>query len=114
MFELDLSSIKESLALFKESIGLLKSAKDLLPESHSKSAAEKSLIAAESAAQIAEANIAKAFGYPLCHCSFPPGIMTLVSAGSRRDLYHCPKCNEDFFVGGKLSGKPVISNARES
>ncbi len=110
--DIDFDQLKIGLQLFKESIGLIKDVKDTLPESPQKEAASKSLIAAEAATQIAEANIAKAFGYPLCHCSFPPGIMTGISYGSRQDLYKCPKCNKEYLVGGKQTGKRYITDAR--
>ena len=65
MMDIDFDQLKIGLQLFKESIGLIKDVKDTLPESPQKEAASKSLIAAEVATQIAEANIAKAFGYLL-------------------------------------------------
>ncbi|MGH8565262.1 MAG: hypothetical protein ACREXW_14715 [Gammaproteobacteria bacterium] len=110
--DMDFESLKNALQLFKESIGLVKTIKDALPDSPKKEAASKSLIAAQTAAEIAEANMAKALGFPLCQCSFPPGIMTLVSAGGHQDLYKCPKCEKDYLVKGKRTGNQIIVNAR--
>lgn len=106
--DIDFDQLKIGLQLFKESIGLIKDVKDTLPESPQKEAASKSLIAAEAATQIAEANIAKAFGYPLCHCSFPPGIMISFFHGERQDGYKCSKCNKKYLVRGKNTGKIVL------
>lgn len=109
--DIDFDQIKLGLQLFKESIGLVKDVKDALPESPKKEAATKSLIAAEDAIRIAEANIAKAFGYPLCHCSFPPGIMLLVASASYKDRYRCPNCNKEYHLEGKRSGNRYLVEA---
>jgi hypothetical protein len=107
--DFDMEQLKIGFQLFKESLGLVKAVKDILPNSPQKEAVNKSLIAAEKAVQIAEANIAKAFNFPLCQCSFPPGIMTMVSCGSHQDLYKCPKCNNEYLVRGKREGKIFIT-----
>jgi hypothetical protein len=78
---------KVSFELFKESIGLARRAKDSLPEGAEKKAVEKSLEEAESKSQIAEAQIARALGYELCQCTWPPQIMLRVG----EDL-QCPRC----------------------
>ena len=107
--EFDMEQLKIGLQLFKESLSLVKAVKDILPSSPKKEAATKSLIAAEKAVEIAEANIAKAFNFPLCQCSFPPGIMTMLSSGSHQDLYKCPKCKKEYLVRGKRTGKIFIT-----
>jgi hypothetical protein len=51
---------------------------------------------ADKAAGIAQAEVAKALGYELCKCEFPPTPMLTVgvmAAGSRTGpVYECPKC----------------------
>jgi hypothetical protein len=55
---------------------------------------------AETAAKVAEAEIAKAFGYELCKCDFPPTAMltvgyhiaTLERHKTGDPVYECPKC----------------------
>jgi hypothetical protein len=107
--DFDLEQLKIGFQLLKESLGLAKAVKDILPNSPQKEAADKSLIAAEKAVEIAEANIAKAFNFPLCQCTFPPGIMTMLSSGSHQDLYKCPKCKKEYLVRGKRTGKIFIT-----
>jgi hypothetical protein len=51
---------------------------------------------ASSATAIAEAEVAKALGFHLCKCEFPPTPMLTVGSTSRGDMsgavYECPKC----------------------
>ena len=112
--DLDLEQIKSALQLFKESIGLVKAVKDALPESPKKEAASKSLIAAETAAQLAEVSIAKALEYPLCKCTFPPGIIRMLSCGGYQDRYKCPKCDTEYLVKDKHAGKMIITGVPKS
>lgn len=93
-----MESIKLGLTLFSEALGLVKKAKDVLPESKDKEAIEKSLEEADQAVHVAEAQIAKALGYNLCKCTFPPQIM--LSNGYKESNYTheeefiCPKCKK--------------------
>lgn len=63
---------------------------------------ERAMVEADKAAKVAEAHIAKALGYPLCHCQFPPvamltvGQLQLRQAGGRfsiRPVHECPTCH---------------------
>jgi hypothetical protein len=112
--DFDMEQLKIGFQLLKESLGLAKAVKDILPNTPQKEAVDKSLIAAEKAVEIAEANIAKAFNFPLCQCSFPPGIMTMLSSGSHQDLYKCPKCKKEYLVRGKQTGKIFITGVSSS
>jgi hypothetical protein len=54
---------------------------------------------AETAAKIAEAQIAKALGYQLCHCTFPPTAMLTVGysmrvgpEGRAPQVFECSRC----------------------
>ncbi|WP_271896156.1 hypothetical protein [Candidatus Phyllobacterium onerii] len=49
---------------------------------------------------IAEAQIARALGYELCKCQFPPTVMLTVGHSNARGnkpgpIYECPKCGYD-------------------
>ena len=65
-----------------------------------KKAIDNALTVASSTAAIAEAELAKAFGYELCKCDFPPTPMRTVgymtsNHGNHRigdPVYECPKC----------------------
>ncbi len=59
---------------------------------------DEALDKAEKAAKIAEAEVAKALGYELCKCEFPPIPMVTVGQMEQRGankagpVYECPKC----------------------
>ncbi|MGE4062725.1 MAG: hypothetical protein AB7E79_05100 [Rhodospirillaceae bacterium] len=62
-------------------------------------AADEALQQAEVAAKVAEAQLAKALGYQLCHCAFPPTAMLTVGARRPRGgepriepVFECPAC----------------------
>ena len=74
-------------------IALLREAKDVLPDGPKRTSLEQSLEQAEKNSKLAEAQIAKALGYMLCRCAFPPQIM--LKTGSSRahgDHFQCPSC----------------------
>ena len=81
------SEMKVAFDLFGKAIGLAKDAKDLLPGGDKKSSVEKTLDEAERASKLAEAQLAKALGYELCECTFPPQIMLRVG-----EEIQCPNC----------------------
>src|SRR6476660_3905238 len=57
---------------------------------------DRALDEAEKASKVAEAQVAKALGYQLCHCAFPPTAMLTVGStlGRRREpkapVHECP------------------------
>lgn len=72
--------------------------KDSFPDSDEKEQLEEQLIAAESAKETAEAQLAQALGYKLCQCTFPPQIMLSIGYKeinySMREVFECPKCDK--------------------
>ncbi|MET3299667.1 hypothetical protein [Bradyrhizobium diazoefficiens] len=66
---------------------------------------------ATKAAAIAEAEVAKALGYQLCKCEFPPTPMLTVgntSRGGPAAVYECPKCKYNTaapYTFNRLPGK---------
>jgi hypothetical protein len=81
----------------RAAIGLVKDAKELLPKEKSE-VVNAALATAESSSLIAEAEMAKALGYELCKCTFPPTIMVTVGQHNGRTelgtgpVYECPLC----------------------
>ena len=69
----------------------------LLPNDQKKEVATQALEQAEQASRIAEAQIAKALGYELCKCQFPPTPMLTIgyTFKGRENVYRCPVCNRD-------------------
>lgn len=90
-------AMKTTFDALRSALGLLKDAKDALPSGdHRQKAIAQALATAESSSKIAEAEIAKALGYELCKCEFPPTIMLTVGEHGGRPktgpVYECPKC----------------------
>jgi hypothetical protein len=94
------AALKPTFDALRSAMGLLKDAKELLPPGDQREAAiTQALAAAQSSSKIAEAEIAKALGYELCKCEFPPTAMLTVgshSGGSKTGpVYECPKCGNN-------------------
>jgi hypothetical protein len=82
-------AVRAAVAAWKEARGLGK------PSKESDERLEKALEEAERTIKIAEAESAKALGYELCRCEFPPNIMVLVgytAEDNRRYVYKCSRC----------------------
>jgi hypothetical protein len=73
-----ISAVKTTFDALRTAIGLVKDTKDLLPKGEKTAVITAALVAAESSSQIAEAEVAKALGYELCKCQFPPTPMLTV------------------------------------
>src|SRR5260370_25299843 len=94
-----ISAVKTTFDLFRSAIGLVKDAKGLLPtDDKSVATITAALEAAETSSRTAEAEVAKALGYELCKCQFPPTTMLTVGMLNGRPsskigpVFECPKC----------------------
>jgi hypothetical protein len=94
-----ISVVKTTFDALRSAIGLVRDTKDLLPKDEKSAVITAALVAAESSSQIAEAEVAKALGYELCKCRFPPTPMLTVgyhtrSPGQRHGspVFECPQC----------------------
>jgi len=92
-------ALKSTFDALRSAMGLLKDAKELLPSGDQRQAAiSQALVTAESSSKIAEAEIAKALGYELCKCQFPPTPMLTVGSIDipqmklRGPVFECPRC----------------------
>jgi hypothetical protein len=91
-------AVKTAFDTLRAAIGLVKDTKDLLPKDEKAVAITAALATAESSAKVAEAEVAKALGYELCKCTFPPTIMLTVGEHNGRNelgvgpVYECPRC----------------------
>lgn len=93
------AAVKTSLDTLGSAFRLLKdfrsSGKPTAPE---EAVIDRALADAEHASQVAQAQMAKALGYQLCHCTFPPTAMLTVGQlspfGGRKvgPVYECAKC----------------------
>jgi hypothetical protein len=93
------AAVKSTFEALRSAMGLLKDAKELLPPGDQRQQAiTQALATAESSSKIAEAEIAKALGYELCKCQFPPTTMLAVGsidipqAKLRGPVFECPQC----------------------
>ncbi len=94
-----LSAIKTTFDALRSAIGLVKETKELLPKGETTATITAALATAESSSRIAEAEVAKALGYELCKCQFPPTPMLTVGYHTRSQshrpgspVFECPKC----------------------
>jgi hypothetical protein len=104
-----LQAAKTGFDVLRTALGLLKDVQDVMPAGEKKDAVATSLNEAEKHIQIATAQIAQGFGYPLCRCNFPPTPMlevgeyfigaplpasSPIQLPSKRVVVHqCPRCN---------------------
>jgi hypothetical protein len=93
------TALKAGFDAFRSAIGLLRDTTDAIGGDTTKTkAVEEALDHATRAAGIAEAEIAKALGYELCKCEFPPTPMLTVgyhndrAPGKTGPVFECPKC----------------------
>jgi len=86
-----LGAVKEGLASLATVVGIYKQIKDSLPEGSKKDEIDEALAKAERELKVAESQIAKGLGYPLCKKHFPPGIM--LSADERN--WKCSECGNE-------------------
>lgn len=92
------NAIKTSLEAVKGAIGLVRDISPSGATPEQTKAVVAALAEAEKATQIAEAQIAKALGYQLCQCAFPPTAMLTVGQHTRnvqvmgKPVHECPKC----------------------
>jgi hypothetical protein len=103
--DLDPNTVAQGANAFKAIFDTLRSAIGLLKDMRASSAGseeqhklvDEALEQAAAATKIAEAQVAKALGYELCKCDFPPTPMRTVGYHIRgltdsNPIYECPKC----------------------
>ncbi len=92
---MDIAAISGALNILRGIIASFKEAKDLLPKDKS-TQIKNEIGQAERQLKLAESQIAKELGYPICRCTFPPQIMLLSGQTSdKHDKYKCPNCNRE-------------------
>jgi hypothetical protein len=85
-----LQPVKDAFALFREGLAAVRDAKALLPAAQQE-AVTITLEKAGTAASLAEAQIAKALGFRLHECTWPPQIMLAVKTPNGEEK-RCPAC----------------------
>lgn len=92
--------VRAGIETLRSVFGLMKDAKDALPAGDDKMAIGAAIDTSARQLQFAEAELAKALGYRLCHCQFPPTPMLTVGHSNARSqppgpVHECPKCHAD-------------------
>jgi hypothetical protein len=85
-----IATVKTAFDALRSAIGLVNDTKGLLPEGEKKAAITAALATAESSSRLAEAEMAKALGYELCKCQFPPTPMLTIGYFNRPVGRHQP------------------------
>lgn len=77
-------------------IGLFKDFRSMLPKGQPAEDVTRQIDAAEKALQASEAQLAKALGYHLCQCTYPPQVMLLSGRHPKRGdhIFTCGKCGD--------------------
>lgn len=105
-----MDTVKSGVDLVRSAVSVFKEARGVMTDDAKRAAIDGSLAQAEKAMaqadrqfQIAEAQAAKALGFHLCTCSFPPPIMTSIGYHHHGvERYECPQCkkkhpSDDYF-----------------
>lgn len=83
----NIDDINDYLTAGKSAVALIKSTIGLLPKGSERDKAEEDIARAEKALEVSRAAAAKALGYRLCQCTFPPQIMLW---REQEDAHVCP------------------------
>jgi hypothetical protein len=96
-----LGAAKLGFDTIRSVLGIIKDAGDVLPEERRAAVAE-AIEQSSRQFDLAEVEIAKALGYELCRCEFPPTIMLTAGSFTGRGsppktgpVYECPKCGHN-------------------
>lgn len=87
------SDITEWLGAGKTALDVMKAARDMMPKGKDKDAVDGKITETEKALEMAAAPAAKALGYRLCRCTFPPQIMLWQKEANASV---CPACLDQF------------------
>tara|TARA_R110002074_G_scaffold377728_1_gene555311 strand:+ start:488 stop:856 length:369 start_codon:yes stop_codon:yes gene_type:complete len=93
---MELTEISAYIHASRDVLGLLKTMTEMMPKGQEADRAADCLKEAERVLQVSEAQLAKALGYTLCQCTFPPQIMLSKGHHARHDteVFQCPSCNK--------------------
>lgn len=91
-----LELIRQFFGAAKGTVDLYKALTEVLPDSESAERLSKGIETAENALRVSEAQLAQAFGYKLCQCTFPPQIMLSVGHHETygEELFECSGCGK--------------------
>jgi len=94
-----IQDVAEYLTASKAALDIFKSAKELLPK-RQKEQMQQQIDQAERSLKASEAAAAKALGYKLCQCTWPPQIMLWAEA---EKAHVCRECGHREWLGMRIS-----------
>ena len=91
-----ITDLSEYLTAANSALALFRGMREALPAGPKRDEAQQKIEQAEEALEASKAELAKALGYNLCQCTFPPQIM--LSTGRHPDydeeVFKCPNCDK--------------------
>jgi hypothetical protein len=88
-----LGQLTQAFDALRATVRLAKGTVNSISDLRARAEARKSVEELERSAQLAEAEMAKALGYQLCRCTFPPQIMLTIGFNENGDPKHqCGAC----------------------
>jgi hypothetical protein len=93
---MELAGVTDTIAAFRESLRAVSAARAVwgfLPSKKKRREAKAALANAEKKVALLEAEMAKALGYEICHCTFPPPVMVLKEGHDK--IFKCPGCGRE-------------------
>lgn len=101
-------AFKNAMEAIRTVVDMIRSARSSgkAPSTEEQAQIDRAIAEADKLAKIADAQTAKALGYTLCHCEFPPPAMLTVGFSQRgaetgKPVHECPKC-------GRLTSGPFV------
>ena len=93
---METSAVLTAISALKSVLDIWDKLKGNLPESSEKVELVEKLEQAKKATQMAEADAAKALGYHLCQCTWPPQIMLSIGYADEgtHECFKCPSCHK--------------------
>jgi hypothetical protein len=86
----DLSKWTAYLSAAKTALDIFKGIRAEIPKGPKADEAQRQIERAEQALKVSEVELAKAFGYNLCQCTFPPSVMLW---SEKQQAHLCPNPN---------------------
>ncbi|MDQ6701919.1 MAG: hypothetical protein M3Z96_01830 [Pseudomonadota bacterium] len=110
---MDLSNWTAYLSAAKTALDIFKGIRAEIPKGPKADEAQRQIEKAEQALRVSEVELAKALGYNLCQCTFPPSVM-LWSEKEQAHLCPNPNCRrrierpKPVRVARRLGGRKVL------
>ena len=92
----DIPDLTEWVRAGTSTLQIMKAMIDLMPAGTDRNAAQEKMDEAAESLAFAETQLAKALGYHLCQCTFPPQIMLSIGRHPEygEEIFKCRKCSK--------------------